>query len=95
MGSRRHVSYMRFDGKTPHHVMDEILSNCFSGMVELYNLTFPPRNVVHNAGFTGEGIVRNMLTGHWRVYYESCQMMPHSFVNLCTILRERGLRRDS
>ena len=64
-------------------------------MVELYEICYPPRNIVHNVGFTGEGVVRNMMTGHWRITFESCRMLSTAFINMCAIFRERGLLVDS
>ena len=76
-------------------IIDEIIIDIFHDMVELYKISCPPRNIVHNAGFTGEGVVRNMITGHWRITSDSCRMLPTAFVNLCTIFGERGLLVDS
>ena len=59
----------------------------YNEMRKWFEIVYPPRQVVHNAGFTGAGIVNNMLNGHWRLYFDSCRMMSDSFRSLCNILR--------
>ena len=59
----------------------------YNEMKKWFEIAYPPQQVVHNVGFTGAGIVNNMLNDHWRLCFESCRMMLDSFRSLCNILR--------
>ena len=75
--------------------LEDALIALILALVQYYIEKHLIRRIVHDASFTGNQVVQNMLNGHLRVCFDSCRFLPQVFISLYSIFRAKGYLSDS